>query len=722
MPLDAKEIQHRIDHGYLNVPPRDFIQIVPSTFKGMKKNAMFIDARFGEWEGKPHHVIRDGSRHPERVTLNYRLKAIAEIKKKLPPNTTIVEDSYVAMNKPATFVDSLYGEWSVIASHVIHKGGRHPKIAINNRKLDPLEVLHRIQNGYKDIKPRPYVSFNLSDYKSNTNKITFTDSEYGTWECSPAEVMNGQEHPERGSTRWTPRKIDKAIQKDRPFISIKADTYTNAGTPCTFVDSEYGEWQAQPIFVMGTGGRPGNNHPERFRKNRQTPASEINRRIREGYKGIPPRDYFYLVEDSYDGIMNPADFIDSEHGPFRSIPNNVVDKGGEHPKRTFIHMDLTLEDIKSKLPDNIQIVETTFIKLYEKATFIDSDQGEWSAKPYDVVINGTRHPKIQYLERIVPHEEIQRRITKGWNDSPPRDYLTLVPETYKQTNKKATFIDRDYGPFNTVVQNVTQGSNHPARAFLHTDLEIYAEALLEVPRFNTRLDNDTRIRPDFKLSETVYVEVDGLYWHSELEQPDSEHHQKRRHEFEKRGFRVLQFRSDEVYHWGEVVKSMSRAAINEFDIVIDAADTEIRSVVYDDAKIFFEANHLKRCLESYNAIGLFYNGVLVSCLAYTLNKDNDLYVELHCDVINTRVVGSFRKLLDSVGDKPLEVTRKLDLRYEVFVEEDMAGFKFVEEYVQWDWTDGTCTHDASFTVSAEAKENKVYKIWDAGQAVYVRSP
>src|SRR5690606_680537 len=62
-------------------------------------------------------------------------------------------------------------------------------------------------------------------------------------------------------------------------------------------------------------------------------------------------------------------------------------------------------------------------------------------------------------------------------------------------------------------------------------------------------------KPDFKLTDNIYMNVDGLVWHSEIYK-DPHYHMKMREDFNGSGLELLQFRADEIYEKPDIVKSI----------------------------------------------------------------------------------------------------------------------------------------------------------------------
>ena len=70
-----------------------------------------------------------------------------------------------------------------------------------------------------------------------------------------------------------------------------------------------------------------------------------------------------------------------------------------------------------------------------------------------------------------------------------------------------------------------------------SSLELLGKNLFKVEHFNKYVDKELRYRPDFKLSDMIYVNVDGLYWHSE-HQKNKNYHFNLRIDFENKNLRI----------------------------------------------------------------------------------------------------------------------------------------------------------------------------------------
>ena len=265
-----------------------------------------------------------------------------------------------------------------------------------------------------------------------------------------------------------------------------------------------------------------------------------------------------------------------------------------------------------------------------------------------------------------------------------------------------------------------------------TSLETFAENLFETAHFNKKPKQIKSLyRPDFMLAPHLFVNVDGLYWHSDL-QKDKRYHFNLRQEFEKNALRIFQFREDEVYNKTNIVKSMIANALQKTPQRIYARKTICKSVSHKEADKFLVDNHLMGTTKAKH-IGLFNEEGLVSVLSYKQYK-NVCKIERFCSTTGTTVVGGFSKLLAHLKRNCLkptttEIPNWVALRYGTGTHLSTKGFVQSKETLGWKWTDGTRTFnrlkcranmdERKLSEKEHAKELGWFRIYDAGQRLWI---
>jgi hypothetical protein len=264
-----------------------------------------------------------------------------------------------------------------------------------------------------------------------------------------------------------------------------------------------------------------------------------------------------------------------------------------------------------------------------------------------------------------------------------------------------------------------------------TSLEVLFENLMNVKHFNAKPNLTINYRPDFNLSENVFVNVDGLYWHSEINR-DRDYHFEMRKDFETNNIRLFQFHENEIRNKPDIVRSILNNSLGQIETKIFARKCELKKVSHKDAILFLSQNHLMGSTLAMH-IGLYFEDELVSLMSYKVKKNDTLKIERFCSKINTSVVGGFSKLLTYLEkniDNINEIHNWVDLRYGTGNHLKSKGFVKIKETLGWKWTDGKETYnrlacranmdERKLTESQHAEEKKWFKIYDAGQRLFIK--
>lgn len=237
--------------------------------------------------------------------------------------------------------------------------------------------------------------------------------------------------------------------------------------------------------------------------------------------------------------------------------------------------------------------------------------------------------------------------------------------------------------------------------------------------------------PDFKLTDKIYIDVDGLYWHSSAIKENENYHQTKREEYEKKGMRLLQFREDEILEKGTIVKSMVSALLGDA-ISIYARKCKVIKVPWSVAKQFYIENHLQGAGTASTSYGLYYMDTLYAVLSFRhRNKEkHSIEISRFSNKCGYRVVGGFSKILSYVESSLSEVYNIYsfcDLRYSQGKMYESNGFVKVRESLGWSWTDFSrvynrlqCKAGGGKTEAENAKDRGWTKIFDAGQRLYLK--
>jgi len=194
--------------------------------------------------------------------------------------------------------------------------------------------------------------------------------------------------------------------------------------------------------------------------------------------------------------------------------------------------------------------------------------------------------------------------------------------------------------------------------------------------------------------------------------------------------RVIVIMSCEIEHKRSIVASML-LHLNGNSTFIGARECEIRDMDGIDAGVFFTENHLMGHRKAATAYGLYYQNECVAAMSIRVSGQT-LEIARFANKLFTSVRGGFSRLLSHVAKQrqPKIITSFCDLRYATGASYTRNGFQLQSTTQGWNWTDGkfvfnrlSCRanmDERELTETEHAIELGLYKIYDAGQAKYVK--
>ena len=269
-------------------------------------------------------------------------------------------------------------------------------------------------------------------------------------------------------------------------------------------------------------------------------------------------------------------------------------------------------------------------------------------------------------------------------------------------------------------------SDCPLCCNIHTNLEKLVEEKLGIEKFNKKVLENARYQPDFQLSNDLFLNVDGLYWHSE-EQKGKDYHFKMREAYVLENKRILQFYEDEVQSKWSIVESIINNSLGKITNKLDARKCQLKLVNDSQANIFYSSNHLMGSCSFATHYGLWYNQELISLISIRKHEDN-LEIIRFCTKINTNIRGGFQKLLSYIVllYYPKQVISFCDLRYATGKSYIKAGFRLNNISQGWQWIDHINRYNRLYCIASNGKTEKenaqekgLTRIYDAGQAKYI---
>lgn len=244
---------------------------------------------------------------------------------------------------------------------------------------------------------------------------------------------------------------DKVTIVDSSFISYNKKAY--------FIHSEYGNFWATPKHVA-----QGILSKEIYSKTRATPLKDVKDKVFAIHG-----DIVTIREETYINCTTKATFNDKIYGDWMAKPNDVI-KGHGNPLRADFNRRIPIEEVEKRLFEkhegNIVIDKDTYIKVSEKADFIDKDYGRFTAKVWEV-LDGSGHKKRQANLISISIEELKTRLF-----SKHGNLITIDESTYKNyCTHKAKFTDKEHGDWWSIPKSVVEGLGHPKRGKFSTMLK-----------------------------------------------------------------------------------------------------------------------------------------------------------------------------------------------------------------------------------------------------------
>lgn len=274
-------------------------------------------------------------------------------------------------------------------------------------------------------------------------------------------------------------------------------------------------------------------------------------------------------------------------------------------------------------------------------------------------------------------------------------------------------------------------------------MQLMKEDFPDIEHYNKKPIEDRTInyKPDFRFTNnetTIYINVDGLYTHSEASwntriSENKRYHLEQRESFEKSNLTILQFRTNEIETKPQIVRSMILARLGMLKNKIPARKTQFEKLDKNEANLFFNENHLMGTNSKASSFGLKVKGDLVAAISVRYFDDSKtLEIVRFCSKNFLVVQGGFSKLLSKVIEiyNPSGVLSYCDLRYANGASYTELGFEQISTSLGWNWTDYKSVFNRlrcranmdsrNLSEKEHSEELGLYKIYDAGQSKYIK--
>lgn len=513
-------------------------------------------------------------------------------------------------------------------------------------------------------------------------------------------------------------------------------TYTRMIDPLVFVDRDYGEWSTSPNNVINKGC----THPHRkAEKRRQTVRQKYG--VDNVFQAAKIKDKIQKSLLTKYGVEHPSKSALSmtkrrqtnlqKYGVDEVFKNTEVrrkirDKlqelyGVDHP----VHNDDIADKIKTTLKKKYGVDNPSKNSFILQAR-IDTNRRKYSGpapacseairnkiKETNLKVYGSANaalnPDVQdkiketCLERfgvdtVFKNVEVQAKVRdtllrKYGVNSGAKITAHKLPNGLILSEYMDQFDCRlNYTSLMTVYQKfgfeVLKEYVELGKVFDYsTSLERKASQILNLPVYRKSLPG-LRRRPDFKIADAVYLDVDGLYFHSSAVKKDCWYHFNKRKQYEDARLKIFQIREHEI------VQEQLFRYLGQEPKIIDATSCISGDISVSDGVKFFSENSFEKAC-GLNFRGLFFEGQLFCMISQRGEQVN------FCNRRGYWVEGGMSKLLGKQ-----DYWSSCNLRFGYGEEYVSSGFKFVADKLSWEWTD--------FYRAYPKKRNQTVKIFNAG--------
>ena len=260
----------------------------------------------------------------------------------------------------------------------------------------------------------------------------------------------------------------------------------------------------------------------------------------------------------------------------------------------------------------------------------------------------------------------------------------------------------------------------------------------------------TTIKPyelDIFLSEfNTAIEVNGLYWHSELKignklGKSKKYHQDKLIKCNNQNIKLLQFFDDEIIEKEDIIKNIISSNLYKTEYKLNARQCIFKKASNQESQEFLKKFHLQGEINGEH-YGLYYNNYLVSVLTIgspRFSKSHDLEILRFCCYFNTTIRGGLSKFIKNIARlyPNKKIVTYADARYGTGKSYIKSGFRYMgltspgyfytKNYAQrlnrmnfqkHKLKDILNIFDPNLTEWENMHLNGYDRIWDAGNYVY----
>ena len=419
--------------------------------------------------------------------------------------------------------------------------------------------------------------------------------------------------------------IKKAINKHGDKYDYSKVEYTNSQTKVCIICPEHGEFWQEPAAHVRGYNCPICAKEKRNKHLRKTTDNFIYNAIKtHGVK------YNYSKVE-YINSQTKVCIICPEHGEFFMLPINHINGQG-CPKCAGKCMDTELFISKSREVhgNKYDYSKVEYIDSKTKVCIICPEHGEfWQAPAKHLYGRGC--PKCANKKRkdaqTITYSDFLNKVKKVHNNK----YYYPINNDFDNMHSKIKVICPKHGEFMQLAYDHLAGHGCPKCAILESNAEreIY-EYICSLVGSDNVIKKDRKILNGKEIdifipNLNIGFEYNGLKWHSEEFNKDSEYHLSKTEKCVEKGIKLIQIFEDEYQYHKEIVLEKIKYILEKTEnkSKIYARNCTIVEVNNETAKRFLERNHIQGYGKSSICLSAMYNGKIIAVMTFKSFKNNE---------------------------------------------------------------------------------------------------
>lgn len=309
------------------------------------------------------------------------------------------------------------------------------------------------------------------------------------------------------------------------------------------------------------------------------------------------------------------------------------------------------EKIPAKVPSIQHQIQSTMVERYGTSSYLGSDKHKNDQIEKNNLLRDGLYPNTFKIKDI-----LHKIDDPGWLTEENKNKSLIQIAT--ELNVSPSLIQKRFNLFDITVQQHFQ--SQPEREVCDFIASLGIEVQTRVKKFGPEVDV---YLPEYSIA----IEIDGVYWHSELNGKNRTYHISKTNMLNLHGIRLIHIIDVEWINKKDIVKSRILSLLNKNTEKIYARKCNIVNVNFSERRNFMNAYHIQGDVGSSYNIGLTFEDKLVSVMTFGKPRYGKEEYELirFASKLNTTVVGGASKLFKHfiLEKSPASVISYSDKRY-----------------------------------------------------------